>query len=182
MARTVIRCICPRLRPSQLTVCWEATSPPHCRLPKTKGWEQIELIDEETTRTGKVKYDYKDYGRWNTGACGTIYEHWGALTRRRCLYQLQSLVGHTVKFYRGMMVIQLAGWPVFIGYSDILRLLWECRTVLSAGMTAEEIILNGILRQPIPAAADACSVESLAKPNGILKIYLQWERTTRMAV
>ena len=120
----------------------------------------------------KKKYDIK------TTDVETLKKWYHLMTLGRALdekapsYQLQSLGWSYHAPYAGHDGIQLAVGQVFtLGEDFLFPYYRDMLTVLSAGMTAEEIILNGISKATDPGSGVICRITSPNR-NGILKIYL----------
>ena len=95
-----------------------------------------------------------------------------ALDEKAPAYLLQSLGWSFHAPYAGHDGIQLAIGQVFTKGEDFLFPYYrDMLTALSAGMTAEELILNGISKAMIREVADAICPITLPNPNGISRIY-----------
>lgn len=91
-----------------------------------------------------------------------------ALDEKAPSYLLQSLGWSYHAPYAGHDGIQLAIGQVFHRGEDYLFPYYrDMLTVLSAGMTAEEIILNGISKRPIRPAADGICPTTSPSRSGI---------------
>ena len=135
-----------------------------------------------TSLTMKKKYDIK------TTDVETLKKWYHLMTLGRALdekapsYQLQSLGWSYHAPYAGHDGIQLAVGQVFtLGEDFLFPYYRDMLTVLSAGMTAEEIILNGISKATDPGSGGRHMSNHFAKPEWhIENISLLPERMTFM--
>ena len=94
-----------------------------------------------------------------------------ALDEKAPSYLLQSLGWSYHAPYAGHDGIQLAIGQVFtLGEDFLFPYYRDMLTVLSAGMTAEEIILNGISKRLIPVVAGGTCLITSQNRNGTSKI------------
>lgn len=114
----------------------------------------------------KKKYDIK------TTDVETLKKWYHLMTLGRALdekapsYQLQSLGWSYHAPYAGHDGIQLAVGQVFtLGEDFLFPYYRDMLTVLSAGMTAEEIILNGISKATDPGSGGRHMSNHFAKPE-----------------
>lgn len=95
-----------------------------------------------------------------------------ALDEKAPAYLLQSLGWSFHAPYAGHDGIQLAIGQVFTKGEDFLFPYYrDMLTALSAGMTAEELILNGISKATDPGSGGRHMSNHLPNPNGISRIY-----------
>lgn len=95
-----------------------------------------------------------------------------ALDEKAPAYLLQSLGWSFHAPYAGHDGIQLAIGQVFTKGEDFLFPYYrDMLTALSAGMTAEELILNGISKATDPGSGGRHMSITLPNPNGISRIY-----------
>lgn len=121
----------------------------------------------------KKKYDIK------TTDVETLKKWYHLMTLGRALdekapsYLLQSLGWSYHAPYAGHDGIQLAIGQVFtLGEDFLFPYYRDMLTVLSAGMTAEEVILNGIQKRLIRVVAVAICPITLPNRSGILRTFL----------
>ena len=96
-----------------------------------------------------------------------------ALDEKAPSYQLQSLGWSYHAPYAGHDGIQLAVGQVFtLGEDFLFPYYRDMLTVLSAGMTAEEIILNGISKATDPGSGGRHMSNHFAKPEWHIRKYI----------